>query len=131
MTATRDDRTLGDLFSELSQKTSTLITKEIELARLEITRSMTDMARSTAMVAAGGVVAYAGALIMLIGAAWLLATFGLPVWLAFVLVGGLTLAIGGFLAYRAINAIKQVNVVPERTVATIRDDVEWAKEQTQ
>jgi hypothetical protein len=67
---------------------------------------------------------------VLIGLGWLLAGLGLPVWLAFVLVGGLTLAIGAFLAYRAMNAMKQVNVVPERTVETIKEDVEWAKDQT-
>ena len=37
---------------------------------------------------------------------------------------------GAFLAYRAMNAMKQVNVVPERTVETIKEDVEWAKDQT-
>lgn len=131
MTAVRDERSLGELFGELSQQTSTLVKKEIELARLEVTRSATTMARSSAMVAAGGVIAYAGAIVLLIGVAWLLATIGLPVWLAFGLVGGLTIAIGGFLAYRALNAMKQVNVVPEKTVETIKEDVEWAKDQAQ
>jgi hypothetical protein len=130
MTAVRDERSLGDLFGELSQQTSTLVKKEIELARLEVTRSVTGMARSSAMIAVGGVIGYAGAIVVLIGLGWLLAGLGLPVWLAFVLVGGLTLAIGAFLAYRAMNAMKQVNVVPERTVETIKEDVEWAKDQT-
>jgi hypothetical protein len=131
VTALRDERSLGELFSELSQQTSTLVKKEIELARLEVTRSATGMARSSAMVAAGGVVAYAGAIVLLIGIAWLIASLGAPIWLAFALVGGLTLAIGGFLAYRALNAMKQVSVVPERTVETIKEDVEWAKDQAQ
>jgi hypothetical protein len=131
VTAVRDERSLGELFGELSQQTSTLVKKEIELARLEVTRSATGMAKSSAMVAVGGVVAYAGAIVLLIGVAWLLASIGLPVWLAFGLVGGLTIAIGGFLAYRSLNAMKQVNVLPERTVETIKEDVEWAKDQAQ
>ena len=131
MTALRDERSLGELFGELSQQTSTLVKKEIELARLEVTRSVTGMARSSAMVAVGGVVAYAGAIVLLIGLAWLLTSLGLPVWLAFGLVGGVTAAIGGFLAYRALNAMKQLSVVPERTVETIKEDVEWAKDQAQ
>jgi hypothetical protein len=130
MTAHTEERSLGDLFGELSQQTSTLVKKEIELARLEVTRSATTTARNAAMIAVGGVVAYAGAIVLLIGVAWLLASIGLPVWLAFGLVGGLTIAIGGFLAYRSLNAMKQVNVLPERTVETIKEDVEWAKEQT-
>jgi fatty acid desaturase len=130
MTAHTEERSLGDLFGELSQQTSTLVKKEIELARLEVTRSATTTARNAAMIAVGGVVAYAGAIVVLIGLGWLLASLGLPVWIALVIVGGLTLAIGGFLAYRSLEAMRKAQVVPERTVETIKEDVEWAKEQT-
>ena len=131
MTTARDDRSLGELFAELSEKTSTLVKKEIELARHEMTRSATDMARKSAMIGVGGAIAYAGFIVLLIGAAWLLATIGLPTWVAFVLAGGIALAVGAFLAMRAAQALKTVSVVPERTVETIKQDVEWAKEQTQ
>lgn len=129
MTAQREERSLGELFGELSQQTSTLVKKEIELARLEMTRSATDMARNAAMGVAGGLVAYAGAIVVLIGLGWLLADLGLPIWVAFAIVGGLTLAIGGFLANQAMAAMRKARVVPERTVETIKEDVEWAKEQ--
>jgi hypothetical protein len=88
------------------------------------------MARNAAMGVAGGLVAYAGAIVVLIGLGWLLASLGLPVWVALVIVGGVTLAIGGFLAYRALDSMRKARVVPERTVETIKEDVEWAKEQT-
>jgi len=131
VTTARDDRSLGELFAELSEKTSTLVKKEIELARHEMTRSATDMARKSAMIGVGGAIAYAGFIVLLIGAAWLLATIGLPTWVAFALAGGIALAVGAFLAMRAAQALKTVSVVPERTVETIKQDVEWAKEQTQ
>ena len=41
------------------------------------------------------------------------------------------IVVGAFLAMRAAQALKTVSVVPERTVETIKQDVEWAKEQTQ
>lgn len=130
MTATRDEQSLGELFSDLSQQTSTLVKKEIELARHEVTRSVTTLGKDAAMIAVGGVIAYAGAIVVLIGLGWLL-TFWLPVWLAFVLVGAIVVAIGAFLAWRAIQEMKKVSVVPERTVETVKEDVEWAKDQTQ
>jgi len=83
------------------------------------------------MIGVGGAIAYAGFIVLLIGAAWLLATIGLPTWVAFALAGGIALAVGAFLAMRAAQALKTVSVVPERTVETIKQDVEWAKEQTQ
>ena len=131
MTTTRDDRSFGELFGDLSQQTATLVKKEIELARHEITRSATSLGRDAALAAAGGAVAYAGFIVLLIGVAWLLVTIGLPAWLAFLLVGGIAIAIGAFLVMRYVQQMRKVSVVPERTVETIKEDVEWAKDQTQ
>jgi len=131
MTAVQEERSLGELFSDLSTHTSTLVKKEIELARHEITKSATDLARNSAMIVAGGLAAYAGAIVALIGIGWLLVALGAPVWLGLLVVGVVTIAIGAFLAYRAIQTLKQLNVVPTRTVDTIKEDVEWAKDQTQ
>jgi hypothetical protein len=129
MTAVRDDRSIGELFGELSEKTSILVRKEVELARHEMTRSATEVARNSAQMVAGGLVAYIGAIVLMIGVGWLLVEAGLDTWLAFLLVGGITLAIGAFLAYRGMQSMKSVSVVPERTVETIREDVNWAKDQ--
>jgi hypothetical protein len=131
MTAPRDDRSLGELFGELSEQTSTLVKKEIELARHEVTRSVTSLGRDAAVIGLGAAIAYAGLIVLLIGIGWLLVTIGLPVWMSFVLVGLVVLAIGAFLAWRSIQSMKKTSVVPERTVETVRDDVEWAKDQTQ
>jgi uncharacterized membrane protein YqjE len=131
VTATRDERSLGELFAELSEKTSTLIKKEMELARHEMTRSATTLARESAMVGVGGVLAYAGLIVLLIGVGWLVAdVFDVP-WIGLMIVGAIVAAIGGFLAWRSLQQMKKVSVVPEKTVETIKQDVEWAKEQTQ
>jgi cation transporter-like permease len=130
-TTINDNRSIGELFSELSAQTSTLIRKEVELARHEMTRSVVEVARSSALIAGGAVIGYAGALVVLVGIAWGLADAGLPRWLAFVLVGVVTLLVGAGLALWARQRLTTVSVVPNRTVETIRDDVEWAKEKTE
>src|SRR3954469_13925433 len=130
-TTINDNRSIGELFSELSAQTSTLIRKEVELARHEMTRSVVEVARSSALFAGGAVIGYAGALVVLVGIAWGLADAGLPRWLAFVLVGVVTLLVGAGLALWAHQRLTTVSVVPNRTVETIRDDVEWAKEKTE
>jgi hypothetical protein len=130
MTAIRDERSLGELFGELSQQTSMLVKKEIELARHEITRSAGTMARDAAFVGAGAALAYAGLIVLLIGVGWLLASIGLPEWLAFLIVGAVAVAIGTFVAWRYARELQQVRAVPERTIETVKEDVEWAKDQT-
>jgi len=128
-TGRRDERSLGELFGELSADTSVLIRKEMELARHELTRSAQTYARNSALVGAGGAIAYAGAIIVLIGLAWFLVSLGLGVALSFLLVGAVTLVVGSFVAWRSLQAMRRVTPVPERTVETIKEDVEWAKEQ--
>jgi len=129
-TLRQDDRSLGELFSELSQQTSTLIQKEIQLARHEVVRSATEMGRNAALIGVGGVLAYAGFIVLLIGIGWLLTDLGLPIWLSMLLVGIVVIAIGGFLAWRAVQQIRAAKLVPEKTIETIQDNVHWAKEQT-
>lgn len=127
----RDDRSLGELFGELSQQVSTLVRKEIELARHEVTRSASRLGRAAALIAAGGLLAYAGLIVLLIGLAGLLTTLGSPSWLSLLLVGGVVIAAGGLLAWRYVGEIRQTSIVPERTVETIQENVSWAKEQTE
>ena len=127
----RDGRSLGELFGELSTETSTLIRKEMELARHELTRSAQTYARNSMLIGVGGLVSYAGAIVLLIGIAWLLVRFGVATDLSFVVVGLVALGIGAVVAWQAVQSMRKVSVVPERTVETIREDVEWAKEQTQ
>jgi hypothetical protein len=130
-TQTRDERSLGELFAEVSTQVSTLVRKELELARHELGRTAARVGRAAAFVAAGGLLAYAGLIVLLIGLATLLASLGMPDWLALLLVGGVVIAIGGYLAWRFLAELRSAPIVPERTVATIQDSVQWAKEQTE
>lgn len=131
MAAPQEERSLGELFSELSQQTSTLVKKEVELARHEITRSVTELGRNAALIVVGGIVAYAGFIVLLLGIAWLLAEAGLPLWIGLLLVGLIVVVVGAALAFYAIQQMRQAKVVPEKTVKTVQDNVRWAKEQTQ
>lgn len=131
MTGPREERSLGELFSELSQQTSTLIQQEIELARHEVTRSLTQVSRNSVLVGVGGAIAYAGFIVLLIGIGWALTIAGLEQWLAFVLVGAGVVLLGAALAWWAISQLRRASIVPEKTMRTMQENVRWAKEQTQ
>ena len=66
MAQLRDERSLGDLFSDLSRETTTLVRQEVQLAKAELTQSATEAARGIGMLVAGGAVAYAGLLFLLL-----------------------------------------------------------------
>jgi hypothetical protein len=124
-----DDRSLGELFSELSQETTTLIRQEVNLAKTEMSQKASRVGKDVGFMAAGGAVAYAGLLAIIAGVIALLALV-IPLWLSALLVGLVVAAIGYFLVKRGLDALKQEDLAPRETIETLKEDKEWAKDQT-
>jgi xanthine/uracil permease len=129
MAQVRDERSLGDLFSDLSRETTTLVRQEVQLAKAELTQSATEVARGIGMLVAGGAVAYAGLLFLLLAIVFGLIEAGWDAWLSALVVGLVVIAIGAVLVLRARESLKPANLAPRRTVETLKEDQEWAKEQ--
>ena len=129
MTQARDDRSLGDLFGDLSRQLTTLIRQEIELARTEMTAKATSAGRDAALIGAGGALAYGGALVLLGALVLILIQLGLDAWLSALIVGIVAVALGYVLIDRGRSKLSQVDIAPERAIETAKDEAEWAKEQ--
>ncbi len=125
----RDDRSLGELFAELAQETSTLVRQEVELARVELSQKAARIGRDVASLVLGGAVAYAGFLAIMAAVIVALADAGLDWWLAALLVGVVVAGVGGALVARGRAALQHADLAPSRTVETLKEDQEWAKEQ--
>jgi hypothetical protein len=109
-TPPRDDqRSVGELVVDVSEKTSYLIREEIELAKAEVSEKVNKLIRgSVAGIAAGVFVLMALAMLMH-GIAWLLNDlfFDEDVWLGFLveaLFWLLVAGLAGLLAYRSVKA---------------------------
>lgn len=128
MDAKRDDRSLGQLFGDLSRQLSTLVRQEIDLARTEMTSKATSAGRDVGLIAAGGAAAYAAFLALMVAVALVLVEAGVAPWLAWLLVALIVGAAAAFLILRGRQQLQQMDVAPRRTVETLKDDAEWAKE---
>jgi hypothetical protein len=121
---------LGDLFSELSRETTTLVRQEMQLAKVEMTQKATAVGKDVGFLAAGAMVAYAGFLALLAAVIIGLGQLGLPWWVSALIVGLIVAGIGGFLVMQGMNDLKNQSPVPQQTVETLREDQEWMKHQT-
>lgn len=128
MDQSRDERSLGDLFGELSEESSRLVRQEIALARAEITDSARQVGKDVGMIAAGGVIAYAGFIIALGAVAILLGQI-MPLWLSALLVGVIVIAVGAGLVMKGRADLQRIELTPRQTVETLREDQAWAKKQ--
>jgi len=124
------ERSLGDLFSDLTREIGTLVRQEIALARTEVGQTASKVGRDIGFLAVGGLVLYAGLLALLAAVIIILGTIGLPWWLSALIVGIIVALIGYLLIRRGLDALKKQNFAPQKTIDTLKEDVEWAKEQT-
>lgn len=119
---------IGTLFTDLTEDMAKLVRQEIELARVETLQKLNRAMRSIIMMAAGGFVAYAGFIMLLIAAAVGLA-YIMPLWLSALIVGLVVLIVGAVLIGSGRSSLRNMTVVPETTVESIKEDARWAKEQ--
>jgi hypothetical protein len=133
----RQERSIAELFGQLSQDMTLLVRQEVQLARAEMSEKLSRLTANVVSVIAGGFVAYVGALALV--AALILALndlAGISPWVSALIVGAV-LAIAGYaMLRRGLGELKRVDLAPRRTVENIKDDVQairndvqWAKEQ--
>jgi len=125
---TKDDRSIGDLFSELANETGTLIRQEVALASAEMTKKATDAGKNAASIAIGGFVGYA-AFLTLLAAIVALLSYAMPVWLSALIVAIVVGAISAYMVTSALAKLKKADLAPRETVTTLKEDAQWLKKQ--
>ena len=129
MGTNKDERTLGEMFAELSRETRTLVQQELQLARTELTEKAAKMGKGAAFVLAGGLIAYGGLLAIVAAVVLILIALGLPPWAAAFLGGVLLAGIGYLLVRSGLAALKPQELAPRKTIETLKEDAQWLKAQ--
>jgi type IV secretory pathway TrbD component len=125
----KDERSIGELFSELSRETTTLLRQEVQLAKAEMTQKASRVGKNVGFLVIGGVVAYTGVL-ALVAAGIILLGQVIPYWLSALIFGLVIAAIGLFLVVKGANTLRQEDPTPRQTVETLKEDSQWLKNQT-
>jgi uncharacterized membrane protein YqjE len=104
-----DDRSVGELVLDVSERVSTLLREEIELAKAEVREKVTKLVQGSVVGIAAGVFALMGLAMLMHGIAWLLNDlfFAGDVWIGFMveaLFWFLVAAGAGWFAYRSVQA---------------------------
>jgi len=124
----RSDRSLGELFGELTSDLSTLMRKEVELARIELKDEISKGARAGEMLGATALAGYMALLLLSFAAAWGLAEVMAAGW-AFLIVGAVYAVVAAVLYSKGRAELRRVQMKPEQTIETLKEDVQWAKAQ--
>jgi MFS family permease len=124
------DKPMRELVVDLSRQVVTLARQEVELAKAEMTEKGKNAGLGIGILAAAGIAALlaAGAL-----TAFLILALdeAMPAWLAAVIVTALWAVVAGVLALLGKKRLEEVGKpVPEKTLESVKEDMEWLREQT-
>lgn len=122
------DPSLGQLVRKLADDGRALIHQEITLVKTEVRDNVRTIAKDAAMLVVGGAVLAVGLLVLLA-----FAVIGLGVllgdnyWLSTLIIGAAFCAVGAILLLSGGKGLKEDDLTPRQTAASLRQDREWAQ----
>jgi len=121
------ERPIGEIAGELTRDLSLLVRQELELAKAEMAQKGKTAVPGLEMLGAAGAAGLVAAGALTASAVLVLAIF-LPSWLAALVVGAVLAAAAYLLAKRGKEQVAKAGApIPEQTIETVKEDLEWAK----
>jgi hypothetical protein len=123
--------TLAQLVRGLMDDARVLMQQELALAKYELYEEARKTKTAVASLGAGIGIAAIGGLLLIIMLVHLLRELTeWPLWTCYGMVGGICAIAGVALLYRGKQQISQIDIVPQQTVETMKENVRWFKRKT-
>ena len=124
-----EERSVSDVLQDILRNLQEMVRSEIRLAKLEIRGEITHAVSSGAWIVAGGVAAMSALTFLLWALTYALAT-RMSMWAATLIVALVMAAAAGALIMTGIRRAKRIHLMPERTVESVKENLEWMKQPT-
>ncbi len=121
-----DERSLQELWSDMTREATVLLRKEVELAKIETKEQLGRAGKAGGAFGAAGLAGFMALQLLSFAAAWGLAAV-LPTGFAFLIVGVVYLVVALVLFSGARKKAAEIQMVPRQTVETLKEDVQWAR----
>jgi len=121
------DKSLGELFGDLTGDLGRLFRQEVQLAKAEARDELKQAGKASAMLGGAGLAGWMTAMFVSLALAWLLDQ-GMNTALAFLIVGVVWAIAGWVLLQRGKRQLSQIEPLPQ-TAQTLKEDAQWAKTQ--
>ncbi len=126
-----EERPVAELLRELSEQTSTLVHKELELAKLELEQKGKRAGIGAGMFGGAGLVGLYAVGALTAAIVLLLAT-AVAGWLAALIVAAAYGVLAAGLALAGRSQVQQATPpMPEQATESVKEDVQWAKAKAQ
>ena len=123
------DKSLGELVATATKDLSLLVSQEVALAKAEIKKEVAHAGKGAGMLGGAGFTGVFALIFLSIALAYAISWFGIGLGWGFFIVGMLYVVVAAVLALLGKKQLSKVGP-PEKTIATVKDDVAWAKHPT-
>lgn len=124
-----DERSITQILQDMFANVQEIIRSEMRLAKTEISEEIHKALRAFAVLGAGIILGLYALGFLLLSAVYALAAV-LPNWLGPLLVGLIVAVIAAGLVVIGRNKFQTVSPVPQKTIASVKEDAQWVKDQT-
>jgi len=124
-----EERPVSDVFQDIVRNLQEMVRSEIRLAKVEIRGEVKQAVSSGAWIAAGGVAAMSAWIFLLWALAYALAT-RMSMWAATLIVALMLTAAAAALVMSGIRKAARIHPIPERTLDSVKENLEWMKHPT-
>jgi len=123
-----DERSLGELLGDIADNLTTLVKQELDLAKTEAKQEVAKAGKGAGLLGGAGVTGHLALLFASLALMFLLDTW-MHTALAALIVTVLWAIVAAVLGARGRKELQELNPKLETTQRTIKEDVQWAKEQ--
>ncbi|MGH9584712.1 MAG: phage holin family protein [Bryobacteraceae bacterium] len=127
--ALENERPIGAILQDMFGDLSAIVRSEVKLAKSELKSDAVELLRVAPLFAIGGVMGLF-ALGYLLTAALLALAIVIPAWAASLVIFAFAAIVGATAVSAAKARLRVVNLKPEKTMQTLKENAEWLKTQT-
>lgn len=121
------ERSISDVLQDIVGNIQDIVRSEVRLAKSELRDEFVKVKAAAPLLVAGAVGGLLAAF-FLAWAAFAALSLVLPMWAAALIVAGLLGLVGGLTASAGVKMLQKVNP-PQHTIASVKENVQWVKQQ--
>lgn len=123
------DRSFAEVLQDVVGNIQEIVRSEVRLAKAEIKEEAAKAKSSAMLLGIGAASAVYAVLFLLLMTVYAL-TLVMPNWAAALVVGGALAIVAAVAITAGVKRFKEIHPTPERTLETIKENVEWVKQQS-
>jgi uncharacterized membrane protein YqjE len=123
------DRSISEILQDVLRNLQSIVRSEVRLAKTEVREEITKAKSALLLLGVGAVSGIFGALFLLLAVMYGLALV-IPMWASALVVMAVLAMVAGVTANAGLKQMKHVDPVPDKTIGSMKENAEWARQQT-